>query len=258
MRYEGDIATIQRRLAQTSDLHRRRLAVLDAAGIQPGERVLEAGCGGGALLPILAAAVGEGGCVVGIDISSDQVAAAQSVCRASAPAKAEVQDINQLPYDDASFDAIIAIQVIEYLEQPGRALSELRRVCRANGRLIVFATNWDTVFWNCGAPELTLRVQSAWHKHAPYPNLPAELRPLLVSAGFKMVHQSPVTIINNTFHEDTFSYWASQLILAFATGRNLISAEDADDWITAVKESEAGGTFFFSSTPVLTTAVAVG
>src|SRR4051812_20411243 len=126
MRYEGDIAASQRRLAQTSDLYRRRLAVLAAAAIQPGESILEAGCGGGALLPNFAAAVGQTGRVVGVDISSDQIAAANEACRGRANAKAELQDVNQLPYEDASFDAIVAIQVIEYLEQPAKALSELR------------------------------------------------------------------------------------------------------------------------------------
>jgi arsenite methyltransferase len=80
MEYEGDIATIQRRLAETSDLYRRRLAVLDAIAAQPGEKVLEVGCGGGALLPLFAAAVGQMGRVVGIDISSDQIAAANLAC----------------------------------------------------------------------------------------------------------------------------------------------------------------------------------
>jgi arsenite methyltransferase len=256
MEYEGDIATIQRRLAETSDLYRRRLAVLDALAVQPGERVLEVGCGGGVLLPLFGAAVGETGRVVGIDISSDQIAAAKAVCRGSAIAKAEVQDVNQLPYEEASFDAIVAIQVIEYLEQPANALSELRRVCSPKGRLVVLATNWDTMFWNCGAPELTALVQAAWREHAPFPNLAAELRSLLDEAGFRMVRQAPVTIINNSYHEDAFAYWAARLILAFATARNLVLPADADNWMRALQEAQTAGRFFFSSTPVLTLAVA--
>jgi len=256
MKYQGDIATIQRRLAQTSDLQRRRLMVLDAASVRPGEQVLEVGCGGGALLPAFAAAVGPTGRVIGIDISPDQIAAANTACGDSAIANAEVQDVNQLPYQDADFDAIVAIQVIEYLEQPARALHELRRVCSEQGRLIVLATNWDTMFWNCGAPELTARVQAAWRKHAPHPNLAAGLRPLLAEAGFTMIRQSPVTILNSAYHEDSFAYWAARLILSFVVSRNLVSPAEAGDWIGALQESETAGTFFFSSTPVLTVAVA--
>lgn len=255
MEYEGDIATIQRRLSQTSDLHRRRLAVLDAISMQPGERVLEVGCGGGAMLPILAAAVGDTGRVAGIDISPDQVAAANALCADTDIVEAAVHDVCQLPYGDASFDAALAIQVIEYLDQPSKALSELRRVCTAGGRIVILATNWDTMFWNGGAPELTKRVQAAWRQHAPYPNLPAVLRPLLADAGFRMIRQSPVPIINNAYHEDAFAYWAARLILAFAGGRSLISPADADDWIRQLEQAQAAGTFFFSSTAVLTMAV---
>lgn len=256
MEYKGDIAAIQRRLAETSDLHRRRLTVLDAAALQAGERVLEVGCGAGALLPKFAAAVGQTGRVLGIDISPDQIAAAKLACAGSEIAEAEVQDVNQLPYADASFDTIVAIQVIEYLEQPAKALSELRRVCSKKGRLVILATNWDTMFWNCGAPELTARIQAAWREHAPFPNLPAELRPLLAEAGFRMMRQAPVTTINNAYHEDAFAYWAARLIVAFATARNLILPGDADNWIRALQDAQTAGTFFFSSTPVLTIAIA--
>ena len=256
VKYEGDVATIQRRLAETSDLHRRRLAVLDAIALQPGEKVLEVGCGGGALLPFLAAAAGDTGRVVGIDISPDQIVAANEACTGIGHAEAAVQDVHQLPYDTASFDAIIAIQVIEYVDQPAKALSEVRRVCSHSGRLVILATNWDTMFWNCGAPELTARVQAAWREHAPFPNLAAELRPLMAGAGFRIVRQAPITIINNVYHEDAFAYWAARLIIAFATARKLISSADADEWMRAIQQAQTAGTFFFSSTPVLTMAVA--
>lgn len=256
MEYQGDIAMIQRRLAETSDLYRRRLAVLDATAARSGERILEVGCGGGALLPLFAAAVGDTGRVVGIDISSDQIAAANANCADCGIATAEVQDVNALPYEDASFDAIIAIQVIEYLEQPSRALSELRRICSPTGRIIVLATNWDTMFWNCGEPELTARIEAAWREHAPFPNLPASLHGLLDETGFRMIQQTPVTIINNSYHEDAFAYWAARLMLAFAIARDLVTADDANRWSKALEDAQSSGSFFFSSTPVLTMAVA--
>jgi ubiquinone/menaquinone biosynthesis C-methylase UbiE len=210
MQYEGDLAALQRRLAETSDLVQRRLAVLDALAVQPGEAVLEVGCGGGALLPSFAASVAPSGRIVGIDQSADQIAAARRLCAGMSGVETAVQDLRQLPYRDACFDAVVAVQVIEYLDQPAAALSELRRVTSIHGRLVILATNWDTVFWNCGVPELTRLVQEAWRGHAPHPNLPAELRPLLEGVGFRIVRQSPVTILNAAYHEDAFAYWAAR------------------------------------------------
>lgn len=255
MKYEGDVATIQQRMAETSDLYRRRLAVLEAVSVTPGERVLEVGCGGGALLPALAASAGNRGRVVGIDISADQIAAAAEHCTGIDNAEVAVGDVTALEYPECSFDAVVAIQVIEYLENPSAALAELRRVAALHARLIVLATNWDTMFWHSVAPDLDNLLQDAWRSHAPYPNLPAVLPPLLAGAGFRVVGQRPVTILNNALHEDVFAYWAARLIAAFAVGRGSVSQADADAWIEALDAAQESGTFFFSSTPVLTSAV---
>lgn len=256
MQYSGDVATIQQRMAETSDLYRRRLAVLDAVAPRPGERILEVGCGGGALLPMLGAAVGPSGRVVGIDLSADQITAARRRCEGLDVVETAVHDVHQLPYEAGGFDVVIAVQVIEYLDRPAETLSELRRLSDAHGRLVVLATNWDSMFWNCDAPDLTERVQAAWRRHAPHPNLPAELRPMLRGAGFRVVRQAPVTIVNWAYHEDAFAYWAARLMVAFGVGQGLISQADADAWLGALARAETAETFFFSSTPVLTTAVA--
>ena len=230
--------------------------MLHALAARPGEAILEVGCGGGALLPSLAASVAPGGRVVGIDRSADQIAAARKLCGGTGIVETAVHDLRRLPYGDAAFDAVVAVQVIEYLDRPAEALSELKRVTSAHGRLVLLATNWDTAFWNCGAPELTRRVQEAWCGHAPHPNLPAELRPLLERAGFRIVRQSPVTILNAAYHEDAFAYWAARLMTAFGVGQKLISRADGEAWLEALEDAQGAGRFFFSSTPVLTLAVA--
>lgn len=256
MQYSGNIATIQQRLAETSDLYRRRLAVLDAIAPRPAERVLEVGCGGGALLPMLAAAVAPSGRVVGIDLSADQIAAARRRCEGLDAVETAVDDLHRLPYQEGAFDAIIAVQVIEYLAHPVAGLSELRRLSDTRARIVILATNWDSMFWHCDAPDLTRRVQAAWRTHAPYPNLPAQLRPMLHKAGFQVVRQAPVPIVNDAYHEDAFAYWAARLMAAFGVGQNLVSQADADAWLAALADAEEAETFFFSSTPVLTMAVA--
>ncbi len=227
MQYTGDIATIQRRIAETSDLYRRRLAVLDVLDLRPGERVLEVGCGGGALLPAIGAAVGPGGRVVGIDISEDQIAAARKRCADQANIETAALDLRSLPHAPGSFDAVVAVQVIEYLDDPRQALAALRKVVTDRGRAVIFATNWDSVFWHTGTDDLTRKIQLAWRQHAPHPNLPADLRSLLGQTAFQIVHQAPVAIINTAYHEDSFAYWAARLMVAFCLARSLITREDA-------------------------------
>jgi len=197
-----------------------------------------------------------GGRVVGVDRSADQIAAAKALCGGLPAVEVAVHDLRRLPHADAVFDAAAAVQAIEYLDGPAEGLSELRRVMRAGGRLAVLATNWDAAFWNCGAPELTRRVLDAWRGHAPHPNLPAELRPLLEGAGFRVVRRSPVTILNADLHEDAFAYWAARLMVAFAVGQSLVAPAEGEPWLTALDDAQGAGTFFFSSTPVLTLAVA--
>jgi SAM-dependent methyltransferase len=161
MQYSGDIATIQQRLAETSDLYRRRLAVLDALDARPGERILEVGCGAGALLPAIASAVGSSGRVGGIDISADQIAVARRRCADQPNIETAVRDVRQLPYGSNSFDAVVAVQVIEYLDNPRQALTELRRIATDRARAVILATNWDAVFWNTTADDLTRKVIAA-------------------------------------------------------------------------------------------------
>lgn len=256
MRYDGDLAAIQRQVAATSDLVRRRAIVLDAVAAQPGEAVLEVGCGGGALLPSLAGCVAPTGRVVGIDRSADQIAAASRLCEGTAGVETAVHDLHHLPHGEGTFDAVVAVQVIEYVDRPPDALAELRRVTRTHGRLLLLATIWDTSFWQCGAPALTRRVMAAWREHAPHPNLPAELRPMLGAEGFRIIRQSPVPILNAAYHQDSFAYWAARLYVAFAVGRGAISQAEGEAWLAALEEAQAAGSFFFSSTPVLTLAIA--
>jgi SAM-dependent methyltransferase len=161
-----------------------------------------------------------------------------------------------MPYDAGAFDALVAIQVIEYLDDPARALAELRRIVTARGRAVILATNWDTVFWNSADDELSRKVQLAWRQHAPHPNLPADLRPLLGQAGFEVMHQAPVTIINRTYHEDSFAYWAARLMVAFSLARDLMTTEEADAWLASLAAAQEADRFFFSSTPVVTVAAA--
>lgn len=255
MEFIGEIARIQQRLALTQEMAARRAAVIEALAPRRGERVLEVGCGAGLLLRDIGLAVGPHGLATGVDISPDQVAAAEQECAAVPAVRPEVADIRALTYPDQVFDAAVAVQVVEYIEDVDSALAELRRVLKTGGRFLCLATNWDSAFWHGAEPGLTREMLAAWDGHAPHPNLPARLSPLLVAAGFRAVRQLPVPIVNPSLHENSFAYWGARLMAAHATSVG-IPAERAASWLDQLEQAEAADEFFFSSVPILTTATA--
>ncbi|MER7466809.1 class I SAM-dependent methyltransferase [Streptomyces sp. NPDC097981] len=109
-----------------------RPGMLALAGDVAGRRILDAGCGSGAL----AAALRDRGSVVtGIDASARMLALARR--RLGDDVALHVVDLSdRLPFDDGAFDDVVASLVLHYLEDWGPTLAELRRVVRPGGRLI--------------------------------------------------------------------------------------------------------------------------
>lgn len=109
----------------------------EAAGIEPNQRVLDVGCGPGALTGELVARVGATN-VVAADPSPPFVEA----CRARHPGVTVHQaPVESLPVDDAAVDAALAQLVFHFVGDPERGIGEMRRVVRPGGT--VAACVWD-------------------------------------------------------------------------------------------------------------------
>lgn len=101
--------------------------------LQPGSRVLDAGCGTGEALGWFAAAVGKEGMVVGLDLAGAHTTAARGV----APADALVMQANltQLPLAPASIDLVWSVNTINHLHDPVAGLQGLAALLRPGGRI---------------------------------------------------------------------------------------------------------------------------
>ncbi len=108
-------------------------AVLDAARVTSGTRLLDAGCGAG-LLALLASL--RGAQVAALDAAPGLLA----IVRQRLPG-AEVRegDLESLPFADASFDAVTAVNSLFYAADMAAAMRELARVTRPGGRVVVTA-----------------------------------------------------------------------------------------------------------------------
>jgi SAM-dependent methyltransferase len=107
-------------------------AVLAALDAQPGERILEVGCGSGSYTRELARAGVE---VTATDYTPSQLAQAQ---RNVGPSDVvfRIEDAQSLTFPDASFDRVLLSEVIEHVPHPERAIAEAARVLRSGGLLV--------------------------------------------------------------------------------------------------------------------------
>ena len=111
-----------------------RRAILDALELEPGDHLLEVGCGGGLLLRD---AMARGARTTGIDHSEEMVALA----RERAPgASVMLAQAETLPFADETFTAIAMAIVFFFLADSVGVLRECRRVLRPGGRIAIYTT----------------------------------------------------------------------------------------------------------------------
>jgi hypothetical protein len=103
-------------------------------------------------------------------------------------------------------------------------------------------------------PALTLQILKAWDEHAPYSNLPAVLRALLIKAGFWTINQRAVSLLNTTYDAATYSYWLTRLIAAFVVERHLLPQDATEQWLEDLAETARRDEYLFCSIAVVTRA----
>ena len=133
--------------------------MVERAALTSGESVLDAGCGPGDDLFDMVEHVGPGGRLVGLDASEVMIAEARRrAAQRSLPITFEVGEATALPFPDATFDVCRAARLLEHLPDPRGALSEMVRVTRPGGRIVVFDFDWDTLIIDHPDKETTRTV----------------------------------------------------------------------------------------------------
>ena len=123
--------------------------------VEPGQSVLDLGCGFGRHAFEV---YRRGADVVAVDRSAAEVEQVQAwfaamAAEGEAPAEARARavrgDLLALPFDDASFDVVIASEVLEHIPDDAQALAEVARVVRPGGRVAVTVPRWwpERVCW---------------------------------------------------------------------------------------------------------------
>jgi FAD/FMN-containing dehydrogenase/trans-aconitate methyltransferase len=192
-------AQVQRRLwdtdprawAELAEAHNRPLfeAVLHAAGAGPGTRLLDVGCGSGLTLVL---AQERGAIPAGLDISPGLL----GIARERLPAAVLREgDMEFLPFDDDSFDAVTGVNAFQFAGDPRQALREAARVTRPGGRVVasLFAAPERSQGTAVHEAMSALIPPERAADHAPYAlSAPGNLEAALADAGLRVTDHGEV------------------------------------------------------------------
>ncbi|MDO5740057.1 MAG: methyltransferase domain-containing protein [Ornithinimicrobium sp.] len=192
----------------------------DLGGVVEGQRVVDVGCGPGALTAELVLRLGAGA-VVACDPSPAFLAA----CRERHPGV----DVRQgraeaLPLGDDAFDAALAQLVLHFVSDAETAALELRRVVRPSGRVAVCVWDFEggmqmlRAFWDAA---VSLDPDAPDELHTMRFGRAGELSALLAGAGFTDVSEHPLTVRSD--YTDFEELWTSLLLGIGPAGAHLVA-----------------------------------
>jgi ubiquinone/menaquinone biosynthesis C-methylase UbiE len=219
--------------------------LLEAAHLEPGEVVLEVGCGTGVLDRWLAHRTGGANRIVAVDINPFLLREAMALAKQEALEHIiafREGNAEALPFADSSFDVAMSSTVIQRVDAD-RMLAEMVRVTKPGGRVAVVGHAHDMSRW-VNLPlraELKTKVEApGWADESGHP-LGCDDASL-----YQRVHQAGLTQVSMFPQLATFDD-QSRLQMLQASLLPTLSPEEAEEWRAAVAQGEAQGTFFIAT-----------
>ena len=254
-KYDKQAAAFIERAYQAPEIIHQRMRTLASLSLAAGQSVLDAGCGTGLLLEQQARAVGSSGRASGVDLSDDMLAVARERCADLKQVCLKQGSVEQLDFDDDSFDALSCIQTLLYVEDLDAALGELYRVLMPGGRIAIVETDWRGAILNHPDMALTRRLFDTLDNSRGHTHLARQLRPRLHRLGFASVHVEAIPLLNAGYSDNSFSYGMLDNMAVSAKRRNLIDDQEFESWRAALKTVIDGNEYFFCVNRFLFTAV---
>jgi ubiquinone/menaquinone biosynthesis C-methylase UbiE len=203
----------------------------DFAGVRGGQRVIDVGCGPGALTAELARRLGPAS-VVAVDPSEPFVAAVRARNPGVQVWQASAED---LPFPDGAFDAALAQLVVHFMSDPGAGLAEMAQVTRWDG--VVAASVWDhgsgqrplSLFWDA-AHELDPNVEDESDRAGAREG---HLATLFESAGLREIEE---TTLAAELEHATFEAWWEPFTYGVGPAGSYVASLDPERQATLREE----------------------
>lgn len=232
--------------------------LIRSANVQMGEHVLDVACGTGIVARHIAPRVGPQGKVIGLDLNPDKISVAGAAAeREGLAIEWLTGPAEQLPFPDGSFDLITCQFGLMFFTDRRRALTEMRRVLRAGGRVVV------SVWQGLDRHPFYQTLHEVSQHHLGNSSVQAvfslgdsdELRRLLTDAGFQQVKIEPASITARYSNPEEFLDWeidvdpaeTPELHSLDAQARRVILAAARQDMQAALQEVTQDGQVVLAS-----------
>jgi|SRR6266404_1904243 len=224
--------------------HAYKMRSFEYLDVEPGDSILEVGCGAGDDSLALAQMVGTNGRVVGIDAGEDMISEARKRAENSnLPVEFFVQDACNLDFPDNTFDGCRADQVFQHVGDPRKGVSEVIRVARPGARIVICDPDWETLVIDSANKGVTRKIvnyrcdvfRSGW--------IGRQLAGLFKSLGLADVFVSADVFVITNFSLAN-KLWRLRETAERASEKGAVSVQDASDWISQLEEADGNGLFF--------------
>jgi ubiquinone/menaquinone biosynthesis C-methylase UbiE len=239
---------LEKILSKVGDLsfRRRILTLLRYLNIKSSDKILDAGCGEGFYVMLLNELYG---CqVVGLDNDPEILNRARKWVGEKEGVEFIIGDVTKLPFENESFDKIILSEVLEHVPDDKMALSEIHRVLKNNGVLVVTVPNhdypflWDPLNWlreHLGLghfhPDSGF-FGGIWAMHLRL-YFPSEIKKLVEGAGFKVEKIEGLTHYCLPFNHNIL-YLGKRFYTRLPVPESLSSSMEKFEWKKGPPESK--------------------
>ncbi len=225
---------------RTKEQERRHM--VDHLNLQPGDVILDLGCGPGLWAPLLAEKVAPYGRVIGLDFSRDLLSYAVKNLEKE-PFKDIIDfqesDFHAIPFEDDTFDLVFFANCFSYVTDAFKVLEEQKRVAKKGGRIAAKDFDGAIIIFHPVEPELSARVLAATAQalkenplDPPFDNyMGRKMHGLFLQAGFKDVSTTTWAIQKlSPLTPEAKRYIAGNAEWYANTGAPLLSEEDLQQW----------------------------
>ena len=247
---------------QNHEVVAQRKQILGMLRLEPGEHVLDVGCGPGFMMQDLLGTVGPSGRVEGIEPAPIMIDLAKARLANNPPGGllydlpaggfqfpgvgVRIGEAEKLPYGNESFDAVVLSQVLLYVHDVPRALSEAHRVLRPGGRVLICDTDWDSLVVNTSDKARLDRIRQACCTSFVDGHLPPKLPGMLAQAGFELGGVQTCAMagagVADSSGNSFVGNWVFRVAVDKATACGLPES-DVTGWVAEQQALSASGAF---------------